>query len=104
MSSPNNVPKMVTELIELTIDYVKGQTVVPLKRLGRFLGFGLLGAVFVALGLFLLNLGFLRYLQTLSSFEDTYSFAPYLIVIVADIAIIGVLFTLISRKSLIGEK
>ncbi len=104
MTNENNIPKMTTELIELVIEYVKSQTLVPLKRLGKYLGFGIAGSVFMSLGLLLLNLGLLRLLQTLEPFEDTFSFVPYLILVIVNIAITGILFSVISRKTLIGEK
>lgn len=95
---------MVTELIDIIINYVKSQTIVPLKRLGRYVGLGIAGSVFIALGLLLVNLGFLRFLQTLSAFDDTFSFVPYFMVIIVDVALIGIFFAIISRKSLIPEK
>jgi hypothetical protein len=102
--SVGDVSNHVQELIELIINYVKQQTLVPLKRLLRYLALGIAGAIFVAIGLFLLSLGFLRYLQTLSPFESTYSFAPYLIVSVTDIAVIGILFFFMTRSSLIKAR
>lgn len=104
MASVTDISKMITELYELIVSYIKGQTIVPLKRLIRYLSFGIGGSIFIAMGLLLVNLGLLRALQSMSAFESTYSFAPYLIVAVVDIAGIGILFALITRKGLIGEK
>ncbi len=104
MTSVSDIQKMVKEPIDLIINYVKSQTLVPLKRLVRYLGFGIGGSIFMALGLFLVNLAFLRYLQTSSPFEGTFSFVPYLIVVVVDIAGIGILYAIASRKSMIEER
>lgn len=104
MASVNEISKIVNDLITLVTTYLKEQTLVPLKRLGRYIGLGIAGSVFMSLGLLLLSLGFLRYLQTLSPFEDTFSFAPYLLVVVADIAVIGILFAVMTKSSLIKNR
>ncbi|MFN8015059.1 MAG: hypothetical protein U0R17_00420 [Acidimicrobiia bacterium] len=104
MSNVSDISKMITELIDLIINYVKQQTIMPLKRLGRYLAFGFIGSIFISFGLFMLSVGFLRYLQTLSPFESTYSFAPYLLVIVADAIVVAVFFAIASNPSLIKER
>lgn len=104
MASVSDISRIVTELIELVTTYLKEQTIVPLKRLGRYLGLGIAGSIFMAMGLFLVTLGFLRFLQTLEPFESTYSFVPYLLVIVADLAVAGILFYIMTRQTLIKPK
>ena len=59
----------VKEIAQLSLTYVKQETKVPLKGLGRFLGFGLAGAVFLGTGAVLLTLAVLRGLQTALSYE-----------------------------------
>jgi len=54
----------VSELIRLVVAYAKQETVDPLKALGRFLVFGLAGAILLAIGCLLLTLAVLRGLQT----------------------------------------
>lgn len=73
--------ELISEVRSLVTDYAKQETVEPLKRLGKWLGFGLAGAVLISLGLFLLLLGGLRLLQTETNgtFDGNWSFAPYLI-------------------------
>lgn len=104
MASVTEISRIINELITLITTYIKEQTLLPLKRIGRYVGFGLAGSFFIAVGLFLLSLGFLRYLQTLSPFDDTFSFAPYLLVIVADLAVVGILFFVMTRRSLIKSR
>lgn len=104
MASVSDISKIVNELIALVTTYLKEQTVVPLKRLGRYIGMGLAGSFFMAIGLILLTLGFLRYLQTLEPFERTYSFAPYLLVVVADLCVMGILFYVMTRPNLIKNR
>lgn len=104
MANVSDISRIVSELIALVTTYLKEQTVVPLKRIVRYIGIGIAGSMFMGLGLFLVSLGFLRYLQTLEPFESTYSFVPYLLVIVADLAVVGILFSVIARQSLIKPK
>ena len=69
------------EVIDLARRYVVQETVGPLKRLVKVLGFGLLGAVLYGLGLVLALVGVLRLLQseTGSAFYGDWGFAPYLL-------------------------
>jgi hypothetical protein len=75
------LPTLVSELWELTVTYLKQETVEPIKGLGRYIAFGVVGSVFVSLGLVLLVLGSLRALQTEtgSTFTGNLTWAPYLI-------------------------
>ena len=48
------LPQVVRELWELIVAYFKQETVVPLKQLGRYIAFGLLGALLLGFGVVLL--------------------------------------------------
>lgn len=104
MRSPSDLVTMVTELFTLIIDYVKSQTLTPLKRLGRYLGFGIAGSIFMANGAIFVSLGILRYLQTLDALDNNLSFLPYVILAVFDLCIVGLLFFVASRPSLVKAK
>lgn len=69
----------VGELKDLVVGYAKQETVDPLRTLGRYLGFGLAGSVFIGTGLTLLLLALLRGLQGFDSFQHTFTWAPYFI-------------------------
>lgn len=51
------------ELLGLVIAYAKQETVVPLKNLGRYVGFGLAGAVLMAAGGAMATLAAVRLVQ-----------------------------------------
>jgi hypothetical protein len=79
------IPQLVGELRELVITYVKQETLVPIQSLGRWVGFGLLGSLFLGFGVVFLGLSGLRALQTQTgeTFTGNWSWVPYLIVVAA---------------------
>lgn len=78
------LPSLATELKDLVVAYAKQETVEPLKNLGRFVAFGIMGSVLLAAGLVLLVLAVLRALQTEASdtFDGDWTFAPYLLTLI----------------------
>ncbi len=98
-SSGAPLPQLVIELRDLVVTYVKQETVVPLKQLGRYAGFGIGGAFLLGLGVVLLGVGGLRALQTETgdTFTGDWSWAPYLIVFAA--LMLGAAITWRTRRS-----
>lgn len=88
----------VDELKTLVVDYAKQETVDPLKRLGMWAGFGLAGALCLAIGAFLVGLGVLRLLQTMDWSSGNWSWAPYLIVFVLLVGAIGGCVVAMTRR------
>ncbi len=99
--STKSIPQVASELWELSTAYAKQETIDPLKGLGRFLGFGVGGAVLLGIGSLLLLLAGLRALQseTGSTFTGNLSWAPYLIVVAgAGLLIALVVLRVVKRK------
>jgi len=72
------------EIRDLFLRYFKEQTIQPLKELGRFVAFGVLGSLFVAFGVVMALLGVLRMMQDVFPVLDgSLSWIPYLVVAVA---------------------
>jgi hypothetical protein len=82
------------EVVKLVVDYVKQETLDPVKGLGRYVVFGVAGSVALSIGLAILAVGFLRLLQTETgtTFAGNLSWVPYVIctVLVVLIAFIAV--------------
>lgn len=76
--------QVVAELWELVVAYFRQETVVPLKRLGRYVALGTLGSFLLGLGVVFLTLAGLRALQTETgtTFTGNWTWAPYGIVVV----------------------
>lgn len=79
------------DALQLVIDYVKQETLEPVKGLGRFLLFGIAGSVALCGGLILLLIALLRGLQetTGTTFAGNLTWIPYLIVSFAALVVIG---------------
>jgi len=70
--------RMTGDLSDLLRRYVRQETVEPLRSTGRFLAYGLAGAVTLGLGTVLLTVGGLRALQSWSVLDGRWSWVPYL--------------------------
>lgn len=90
-STEKGTGEVVRELWALTKDYARQETVDPLKALGRFVAFGVPGAVLIGTGVILVSLGLLRLLQneTGSALDGYLSFVPYLVTLVLTLVVIA---------------
>ena len=70
------------DALNLTVDYLKQETLEPLTGLGRFLAWGVAGSLAIAIGILLILLGILRLLQTETGTALTgdWSWVPYFVV------------------------
>lgn len=94
------IGEVVSELVDLTKAYAKQETVDPLKGVGRYLGYGVVGAILLSVGVILLMLAALRALQTETgtTFTGNWSWAPYVIVLVAAVVLVGLALSRIQAK------
>jgi len=68
------------ELVDLVVGYAKQETLDPIKKLGKTIALGIVGAVAVGLGVVFLSLGALRAMQSeTETFDDNLTFLPYVI-------------------------
>lgn len=93
-----SVPELVSELWQLTVAYLKQETVVPIKGLGRYIAFGVAGSVMLAIGLVYLVLALLRGLQDAIDPTERLRWLPYLITLVVAAAVAGLAARAISAK------
>lgn len=98
MASPNPL-EGAQEIQRMLVAYAKQETVDPLKALGRYLGFGVGGALLLFLGSFFIGLGVLRLVQTFEAFGGSSwaSTVPYLITIAVLALIVGLLALSLRR-------
>lgn len=81
----------IGELWRLVLAYFRQETVEPVRNLGRFVLFGVLGSLVLGLGLGLLLLAALRALQTETGnhLHGNLSWVPYVIVMVGAFVLAG---------------
>lgn len=90
------------ETYELVRDYAKQETVGPLRGAWRWLGFGLLAAFFMGLGIVILLLAVLRLTQDLvlhtwwPNHADGLSFIPYVVTLLVGVGVSAVALSRIS--------
>lgn len=99
-SSPDGgIRQSGTDAFQLVVDYIKQETLTPLKGLGRYLVFGILGSIALCAGLVLLLVALLRALQeeTGGFFSGNLTWAPYVIVCGAAILVMGLAAMGIAR-------
>jgi hypothetical protein len=95
----DNPQQTVRELKDLVVAYAKQETTDPLKGLGRYIGYGLAGAVLMGTGIGFLAIGLLRALQGNRGwlFHGNWSWVPYAIDVIGLVAIAALVWTTRSR-------
>ena len=101
---PPPLPQLVTELRDLVVQYFREQTLVPLQKLGRYIGFGVLGSLLLGFGVVFLGMSGLRALQdeTGDTFSGDWSWVPYLIMFIA--LLFGAALVWLARTARRAEK
>lgn len=101
MPENKSVPQIASELWALTKDYARQETVEPLKGVGRYLAYGLAGVVVGSIGVIMLLLAMLRALQTETgtTFTGSWSWAPYVLVLLAASALGAVAASRIGKRN-----
>jgi hypothetical protein len=95
----NGLRDEAQETVQLIVAYVKQETLEPVKGLGRYILFGVVGSVALSIGLAVLAVGLLRLLQgeTGSTFTGNLSWIPYVICAVVVVLVAFVAVRSISR-------
>lgn len=101
MAKPSNksVPQVIGELWTLTKDYARQETLDPLKGVGRYLAYGLAGAVLCSLGVVLLLLSLLRGLQDHTTITGNLSWIQYVVVLVVGVALAVLAASRIKKRT-----
>jgi hypothetical protein len=97
---PTGLRADAKDLAQTLRDYAKQETLGPLKGIGRYLGYGIAGAVCMAIALVLLVLATLRALQTGtgSTFQGNLSWLPYVFLVFALLVVVALLVKAVTRQ------
>ena len=79
MTDPQEIPQLTTELIDMSREYLRQETIEPAKRLGKHAGLGIGGAAVLAIGAVCLTWGLYYGLTQL--FEKTVSESAWWLVL-----------------------
>jgi hypothetical protein len=96
----------VSELWGLVVAYVQQETIDPIKQLGRYLVYGVAGAVCFSIGALLVALGGLRAIQfeTYPHLSGNLSWIPYLFIVVVGVAAVALMIGRLTRSPSRGER
>lgn len=85
-------------------DYVKQETLDPLRGVGRWLAWGIIGAVALLFGAVVGLIGLLRLLQAEVFYQPNgFTWAPYMIILAVAVVMVWISLTRIARPSLHNE-
>jgi hypothetical protein len=104
---PSSTSQQFTETVEMVKQYALQETVDPLKTAGKWIGFGLVGALLIGFATGLLTLGLLRLVQT--EWPGTFggrwtSLLPYLFAFLLCVLVASLAFSRINKQPLTKEK
>jgi hypothetical protein len=91
----------IGELADLVITYAKQETLNPIRGAGRWLAYGFAAVLSLILGVAMLAIGALRLLQfEVFSESTTWSWIPYLIVMILCVLVVAITLSRIKKDSL----
>jgi len=94
----------VVERYEMVRDYVKQETLDPLRGVGRWLAWGIVGAIALLFGAVVGLIGLLRLLQAeVFDQPNGFTWVPYMIIAGVAVVMIFISLTRIQRPSLHKE-
>ena len=98
-SEDQALPALVSELRDLVVRYLRQETLEPIKDLGRFVLFGMVGSAVLVTGLTLLLIGLLRGLQeeTGTTFTGNLTWVPYGICALSGLTVAGLAVAAVTR-------
>ena len=100
-------PGDISQVVDLVKEYVRQETLGPIKGAGRWLGRGVVGAVLIGTGCVFLVLSGLRLIQNEfgRSFRGQWmSLLPYLFAFVISLAVMGVAAWRITTKKTLQKE
>lgn len=104
---PTNTQNAIVDTVETVKAYAIQETLGPLKGAGRWIGFGLLGAIMLGVGTGILTLGIVRMFQT--EFADSFGGRwtrnlPYMFGVIVCLVVAGLAMWRVNKEPLNKEK
>lgn len=99
MTDVRQLPDHIKEFVDMSKEYLRQETVVPAKQLGRFGGLTLAAGAAFALGAVLLSVGTVRYIRRALPEGPNWEALGYVLAALLLAAIAGVLVKLTSNRT-----
>ena len=98
----SNPATQITTTVELVKTYARQETLGHLKGVGRWVGYGLAGAICLSIGIVLLVVGLLRLLQDVGDdvFYGFWSIVPYLIALLVCALVVALALSRVQATDL----
>lgn len=95
----------IGDVVQYVTTYARQETIGPLKGAGRWIGYGLVSAVLLGLGMVIVLLGLLRLIQTEwdRAASGSLSWLAYVLVLVVCVALIALVVSRIKQSYLTKE-
>jgi len=99
MAEPQEIPELTTELIDMSREYLRQETIEPAKALGKHAGLGFGGAFLFSLGALAFVFGLYALLRMVLPQTDWYEVLARFLTFVGALIIAGLVGWRISRVS-----
>jgi len=99
MAEPREIPELTTELIDMSRDYLRQETIEPAKALGKHAGLGFGGAFLFSLGALAFVFGLYALLRMVLPQTDWYEVLARFLTFVGALIVAGLVGWRISRVS-----
>lgn len=106
MNTDRSKVETPAELLQLLRDYAKQETIDPLRSVGRFLGYGLAGAILFAIGSVFGVVAVLRVLQeeTGAHLTGSWNFVPYAAALLLTVIVVVACIRTITKPNRTGGR
>ena len=99
MTDVRELPDHIREFIDMSKEYLRQETLVPAKQLGRFGGLAIGAGVAFALGALLLSIGTMRYIRRALPEGPNWEALGYLLTALLLALVAGILIKLTSDRT-----
>lgn len=103
MAEPREIPQLVTDLVDMTKEYARQETIEPAKKLGKAAGMSLLAGLLWSIGAILISVAGMRYLVRALPDTPLSSALGYTIAAVALASIAGFIMWFVTREDAKGK-
>lgn len=103
MPEAREIPALTSELVELSKEYLRQETIEPAKRLGKLVGFSLLAGLLFGIGGVLLSIAGLRVINDALPESDLWTSLGFVVTALLALVVAGAVVYTASNYDPAGE-